>query len=620
MDVYRAGNINLSNAIGTGIADDKSIYPYVPKMIEFYLGEKPILNNVPTYLCRESEDLKYVLAHLSELVVKEVHGAGGYGMLVGPAATKAEIEDFRRVLLARPGNYIAQPTLALSSCPTFVESGIAPRHIDLRPFVLSGKHVQMVPGGLDACGAQGRFAGGEFVARRGHQGHLGAGRLKGKTIMLSRTADHLFWMARYMERAENTARMLDVNYQTALLPQSTHMSKQGWSGLLSISELTGSFSEKYREVNARSVMEFMVRDETNLSSIVACLRAARENARAVRGALTTEVWETQNQTWLEFNRMLKEDAFERDPGSFFEWVKFRSHLSRGVTVGTMLQDEALYFLRIGTFLERADNTARLLDVKFQALAGGDYFGPDTGKEDPEVDFYHWSAILRSVSAFEIYRKVYRNVIQPEKVAELLILRPDMPRSLAACMNEAVANLQLVANEQSSETLRRGGRLKADLRYGRIDEILATGLHAYLTPGGLRADCRAGAAGGTRQGFGLRRSPLRVDCAAARARGPVLRQAQTVLRTVCVRAQCIRPRRPRGNSLRSLRSLSLRHSPGVLMSRRAARAPPGSSASRRLRLTLGGYRPPRQPPPVACHSGHATPAGAKPAGGRPAARM
>ncbi len=148
MDVYRAGNINLSNAIGTGIADDKSIYPYVPRMIEFYLGEKPILNNVPTYLCRQPDDLKYVLGHLGELVVKEVHGAGGYGMLVGPAASQAEIEDFRRVLVANPANYIAQPTLALSSCPTYVESGIAPRHIDLRPFVLSGKHVQMVPGGL----------------------------------------------------------------------------------------------------------------------------------------------------------------------------------------------------------------------------------------------------------------------------------------------------------------------------------------------------------------------------------------------------------------------------------------------------------------------------------------
>jgi uncharacterized circularly permuted ATP-grasp superfamily protein len=148
LDVYRKGNISLCNAIGTGVADDKSIYPYVPKMIEFYLGEQPILENVPTYVCRESDDLKYVLAHLDELVVKEVHGAGGYGMLVGPASTQAEIEAFRAQLLARPSNYIAQPTLALSTTPTFVESGVAPRHIDLRPFVLSGNSVQTVPGGL----------------------------------------------------------------------------------------------------------------------------------------------------------------------------------------------------------------------------------------------------------------------------------------------------------------------------------------------------------------------------------------------------------------------------------------------------------------------------------------
>jgi uncharacterized circularly permuted ATP-grasp superfamily protein len=148
MDAYRAGHVNICNAVGTGIADDKSIYPYVPHMIEFYLGEKPILNNVPTFQCRKKEDLDYTLAHLNELVVKEVHGAGGYGMLVGPAATKAEIEAFRQVLLAKPDGYISQPTLSLSSCPTYVESGIAPRHIDLRPFVLSGKTVQMVPGGL----------------------------------------------------------------------------------------------------------------------------------------------------------------------------------------------------------------------------------------------------------------------------------------------------------------------------------------------------------------------------------------------------------------------------------------------------------------------------------------
>jgi len=148
LGVYRSGNVTICNAVGTGVADDKSIYPYVPKMVEFYLGQKPILSNVPTFMGRNPEDLKYILANLKDLVVKEVHGAGGYGMLVGPAATAAEIEDFRRALLAKPEGYIAQPTLSLSTCPTYVQSGIAPRHIDLRPFVLSGREVQMVPGGL----------------------------------------------------------------------------------------------------------------------------------------------------------------------------------------------------------------------------------------------------------------------------------------------------------------------------------------------------------------------------------------------------------------------------------------------------------------------------------------
>jgi uncharacterized circularly permuted ATP-grasp superfamily protein len=140
--------VTICNAVGTGVADDKSIYPYVPKMIEFYLGEKPILSNVPTFMGRDPEDLKYILAHLKDLVVKEVHGAGGYGMLVGPASTSAEIEQFRQALLANPEGYIAQPTLSLSTCPTYVDSGVAPRHIDLRPFVLSGQQVKLVPGGL----------------------------------------------------------------------------------------------------------------------------------------------------------------------------------------------------------------------------------------------------------------------------------------------------------------------------------------------------------------------------------------------------------------------------------------------------------------------------------------
>jgi uncharacterized alpha-E superfamily protein len=296
--------------------------------------------------------------------------------------------------------------------------------------------------------------------------------------MLSRTADHLFWMSRYTERAENTARMLDVNYQTSLLPQSAAVAQLGWQGMLSISELMPAYIAKHGEVTPKQVMEFMVMDESNSSSIMSCLKAARENARAVRGSLTTETWETQNQTWLEVNRMLRSGEFERDPAQFFEWVKFRSHLSRGVTVGTMLMDEALHFMRLGTFLERADNTARLVDVKFHAVQS-DFFGAASEK-DQEYDFYHWSAILRSVSGFEVYRKVYRDVIRPERVAELLILRPDMPRSLHASLNEVVANLAMVANDESAETQRRAGKLRAELQYGNIDEILANGLHAFLT--------------------------------------------------------------------------------------------------------------------------------------------
>jgi uncharacterized circularly permuted ATP-grasp superfamily protein len=145
---YRAGNVTLANAIGTGVADDKSTYLYVPQMIEFYLNEKPIISNVPTYMLSKPDDLAYTLAHLPELVVKEVQGSGGYGMLVGPTSTREQIAEFRKRIEKTPGNYIAQPTLALSTCPTFCDSGILPRHVDLRPYVLSGRNVTLVPGGL----------------------------------------------------------------------------------------------------------------------------------------------------------------------------------------------------------------------------------------------------------------------------------------------------------------------------------------------------------------------------------------------------------------------------------------------------------------------------------------
>lgn len=291
--------------------------------------------------------------------------------------------------------------------------------------------------------------------------------------MLSRTADHLFWMARYTERAENTARMLDVNIQTQLLPQSAEAAEQSWRAVLGISELQPAFDAQYGLLSHRDVLDFMVRDPMNPSSIVSCLGSARENARAVRGTLTTEVWETLNTTWLEMKHLLHDGVPERDPGEFFEWVKHRSHLSRGVTIGTMLKDEAFHFIRLGTFLERADNTARLIDVKFHGADRKLLAATD-------MDFYHWAAVLRSVSAFETYRKVYHDVITPERVAELLILRGDMPRSLTACLTEVVHNLEQVRNEVSRETERFAGRLHSNLRFNSIEDIMQRGLHDYLT--------------------------------------------------------------------------------------------------------------------------------------------
>ncbi|MGB0128970.1 MAG: alpha-E domain-containing protein [Rhodocyclaceae bacterium] len=292
--------------------------------------------------------------------------------------------------------------------------------------------------------------------------------------MLSRTADHLYWMARYTERAENVARMLDVTYRVSLLPNYAANPEKGWGAALSISGLEEAYAERYGKVTPENILRFMVMDPANPVSIFSCLRSARENGHAVRGTLTSEMWEILNTTWLNMRSRRISDLGGAEMTDLFEWVKLRSHLSRGVTVGTMLQDEAFQFIRLGTFLERADNTARILDVKYDALL------PSAEDQGGAADYYEWGALLRSVSAFVIYRRVYRDMITPKRVAELLILREDMPRSLHACMNEVHAILALVANDHSGETERRAGELHAALHYGRIEDIVRVGMHDYLT--------------------------------------------------------------------------------------------------------------------------------------------
>lgn len=301
--------------------------------------------------------------------------------------------------------------------------------------------------------------------------------------MLSRTADCLYWMARYTERAENTARMLDVNHQTSLLPQPSEFLEQSWKKLLTISKLEESFLQKYDAVTRENVLDFMIYETSNPSSIVSCLFAARENARVIRGRITSEAWETQNTTWLELQRIL-EARNQADPSRLLEWVKHRCHLFRGVMHGTMLKNEAFYFMNVGTLLERADNTARILETKYEDQATLKVLRTDKkvdadGADGDFFDFYHWATLLRSVSAFEIYRQIYSDQVTPKQVAELLIFNKQMPRSLVSCVNELIPLISEVKNQQSKEIERLLGKLKASLDYSDIDEVFSQGLEEFI---------------------------------------------------------------------------------------------------------------------------------------------
>ena len=292
--------------------------------------------------------------------------------------------------------------------------------------------------------------------------------------MLSSTADHLYWMARSVERAENAARMLDVTYNMSLLQRTAVDPFNEWRAMLSISGLHVDFEARYPEPSAENVLYFMALDAENPGSIYQSIFKARENARAVRRTITSEMWESINHTWLEMRRIHEETIPEDGMPRFFEWVKDQSHLFRGITIGTLLQDDAFRFLRMGTFIERADNTARILDVKYHILL------PSPAEVGGAADFYQWSALLRSVSSFESYRKVYRDVITPQRVAELLVLRGDMPRSLMACMNEVNRLIVELNGPRASELLRRSGLLHSELRFGTIADIFDHGLHEYLS--------------------------------------------------------------------------------------------------------------------------------------------
>jgi uncharacterized alpha-E superfamily protein len=290
--------------------------------------------------------------------------------------------------------------------------------------------------------------------------------------MLARVADRIFWMSRQMERAENMARILGVTSNLVLL-DSGALQEQNLLAPLAITETEEAYKAHHDKLTLPGLIEFMALDEDNPSSIYSCLKWARDNAHAVRWQITSEMWETLNATWIEMRAIPRGRVTGAGATQFFDWVKERSHLFRGVTYGTIVRGEAFNFSRLGTFLERADNTARILDVKYHILL------PSVEDVGGALDYYQWTALLRSVSAFETYRQLYRDQIFPIKVAQLLILERRMPRSLAGCFDPIIESMDRIRGQSDQAAKRLANELHARLSYANIEEVFQGGLHEYL---------------------------------------------------------------------------------------------------------------------------------------------
>ena len=291
--------------------------------------------------------------------------------------------------------------------------------------------------------------------------------------MLSRVGDRIYWMSRFMERAENMARILGVT-SNVVLCSTPETQEQNLLAPLTITGTARAYFERYRAASLPALIDFMGLDEENSSSIFTCLRRARDNAHAVRWQITSEMWETLNTTWLDMRSFRRDLVTGPDANRFFDWVKERSHLFRGVTYGTIMRGEAFNFSRLGTFIERADATARILDVKYHILL------PRVEDVGGALDYYQWAALLKSVSSFETYRTIYRDQVLPINVAELLILDRRMPRSLAACLEQIDQALSRVQGQNDQPAKRLSAELQARLVHGDIEEIFQGGLHEYLT--------------------------------------------------------------------------------------------------------------------------------------------
>jgi len=295
--------------------------------------------------------------------------------------------------------------------------------------------------------------------------------------MLSRTASDLYWMSRYLERAENLARMLEVSYSLSLMPQA---GRSDGHAELAMSLLASGTLDDYRrrhtELDTERMLHFFALDATNPGSIYCCLQAARTNAHAVRGRITADMWENINATWIEMRNIASNGLGRYGISQFCDWVKERSHLFRGATSGTIMRNDAYSFIRLGTFLERADNTLRLLDARYEMFGEAS----EEVSDDSARGYYQWSALLRALTSYEAFNELYRAAPSARPVSELLLLRVDVPRSLHACIEELDQILASLPGSTGRAAQRMAAELNARLHYTAIDEILEAGLHPWLS--------------------------------------------------------------------------------------------------------------------------------------------
>lgn len=292
--------------------------------------------------------------------------------------------------------------------------------------------------------------------------------------MLSRVANSIYWMSRYLERAENVARFIDVNLNLNLdLPSDFH---EQWGPLVNITGDYEPFTKKYGNPTRENVMHFLTFDRENPNSILSCVRNARESARSVREVISSEMWEQANRFYLLVNEATVNGSATENPHDFYSAVKMASHLFDGITEATMSHGEAWHFLQVGELLERADKTSRILDVKYYILL------PDTEIVGAAIDNIQWAALLKSASALEMYRKHFKQ-IEPFKVADFLILNRDFPRSVHSCLQRATHSLHAISGSPmgafNNKAEQRLGRLLSELNYTQIDEIISGGLHEFL---------------------------------------------------------------------------------------------------------------------------------------------